>query len=189
MSKSARALKPEEYIEPYRAELEIFAVSQMGLLLRQKVDPEDIVQDTFISAITNWDKFRGNPDIPDMLAAWLKSILVNEVRENYRRYTTLGRDMKREMSLVSGPGSSSAGIDALAQSDQPPYDSVLLRERLEKLRTALRTLPLDEQQAIKSRYINQLKIKEIAERLQMSEKMVSDRVFRALTKLLKIMRA
>ncbi len=48
-----------EYIEPFRIELELLAASQMGLLLRQKVDPQDIAQEAIISAVANWDTFRG----------------------------------------------------------------------------------------------------------------------------------
>ena len=177
-----------EYIEPFRIELELLATSQMGLLLRQKIDPEDIAQETIISAVSNWNLFRNDPDSNEQLWAWLKTILINEIRENYRRYTTLSRDMNREMSLVSDPSQSCAGINAYAQSDvASPQDMALRRERLEKLRSALRTLPVDEQQAVVGRYINQMKIKEIAELLQMSEKMASDRVFRGLNKLLEIM--
>jgi len=180
--------RAEDYVNPWRAELEILAATQMGSALRQKVSPEDVAQEAIIKAVLGWDSFLGDPEETILLRAWLRTILVHEVRESYRRFSTQGRDIHREMSLMIDPDKSCAGMDAYAQgSAADPQDMALRRERFEKLRSALRTLPPDEEQAVVARYLNQMKIKDIAELLQVTEKMASDRVFRGLAKLLKSM--
>lgn len=185
---STNRRSPIDYIEPWRAELQVLAASQMGPRLQQKVGPEDVVQDAIINALAAWPTFRGDPEDFKAVGVWLRKIVVNEVYENYRRYSTQVRDMNREIALLSNSEKSCAGIDAYAHGDlASPQDRVLRRERFEKLNKALAQLPPDEAQAVISRYINRLKIREIAELLEMTEKMASDRVFKGIAALLKIM--
>lgn len=177
------------FLEPWHGELALLAETRMGPALQKRVDPQDVAQDSLVKALESWEKFRGNPEHSRELAGWLRQIVVNEVVNCYRYHSSQGRDIKREMNLLSNPDTSCQGVDAyIACLDSGPQESVLRRERAEKLNEALDALPEDERVAVVSRYFNKMKIKEITKLLSgidpgMTEKMASDRVFRGLKKL------
>lgn len=181
-------MSPIDHIEPWRAQLLKLAEYHMGPRLRQKLGAEDVVQDAIIHALNAWSNFRGNPEHRHELGAWLRKILVNEVLENYRRFSTLGRDFHREMSLLADAEKSYVRLGQAAQASMvSPPDYVMRQERSEQLHRALARLPCDQAHAVAARYFDCLKIREIAERLRMTDKMAADRVGRGLSALMKIM--
>jgi len=64
-------------LEPYRTYLTILARVQIGKQLRGKVDPADVVQETFLEVHRRIAHFRG--DSPPRFLAWLRSILATRL--------------------------------------------------------------------------------------------------------------
>jgi RNA polymerase sigma-70 factor (ECF subfamily) len=58
-------------LEHYRKYLRLVARSRIGLAMRIKVDPSDLVQETFLKAHRDFAGFRGHGE--DELVAWLQA--------------------------------------------------------------------------------------------------------------------
>src|SRR6516162_1982032 len=84
-----------QLLELYRAYLTLLARLQISRRLQSKVDPADMVQETFLKAYRGFDQFRGTTE-PE-LAAWLRQILALNVANLVRHYCgTQGRDVRLE---------------------------------------------------------------------------------------------
>src|SRR5881227_3052651 len=79
-------------LELYRNYLALLARLQIGRRLQGKVDPADLVQETFLEAHRDFAQFRGSTDVE--FAAWLRRILVRNLANLLRSfYGTQGRDI------------------------------------------------------------------------------------------------
>ncbi len=66
---------------------------QLGAKLRGKVDPGDIVQETFLEAHRQFPQFRGTTERE--VLAWLRRILAGQLALTMRRFLgTRGRDVR-----------------------------------------------------------------------------------------------
>jgi RNA polymerase sigma-70 factor (ECF subfamily) len=70
-------------LELYRNYLDLFARSQITRAPRVRVNPSDLVQETFLKACRHFPKFRGSSKAE--LLAWLRRILINELLRTGRR--------------------------------------------------------------------------------------------------------
>src|SRR5438105_6875984 len=87
-----------ELLELYRNYLALLARLQIGRRLQGKVDPADLVQETFLEAHRDFAQFRGSTDVE--FAAWLRRILVRNLANLLRSfYGTQGRDIRLEREL------------------------------------------------------------------------------------------
>ena len=85
-------------LEAHRDYLTILARMQIGQRLQGKVDPTDVVQETFLHAVRDAAQFRGSSDRE--LAAWLRQLLAARLADLVRRYCgTQGRDVRLEQAL------------------------------------------------------------------------------------------
>src|SRR5262245_47471701 len=73
-----------QLLEQYRDYLELLARLQIGRRFQGKVDPSDLVQETFLAAYRNFARFRGTTDAE--LAAWLREILAGRLAKLVRHY-------------------------------------------------------------------------------------------------------
>src|SRR5260221_14072587 len=71
-------------LESYSKYLTLLARVQIGRRLQGKLDPADVVQETFLSAHRQIDQFRGSSE--GELAAWLRTILAGQISRMFRRY-------------------------------------------------------------------------------------------------------
>jgi RNA polymerase sigma-70 factor (ECF subfamily) len=85
-------------LEAHRDYLTVLARLQIGQRLQGKVDPTDVVQETFLHAVRDVAQFRGSSD--QELAAWLRQLLAARLADLVRRYCgTQGRDVRLERAL------------------------------------------------------------------------------------------
>ena len=85
-------------LELYRNYLLLLARTQVDLHLRGRVNPSDVVQETFLRACRSFGRFRGTTE--QELIVWLRRILVNELaRTVERQMGAQKRDVRREVSL------------------------------------------------------------------------------------------
>lgn len=122
-------------------------------LLRRRDDADDIVQDTFASALTSLDALRD----PSMLRSWLLGIAVHRVRRRHRRQAFL-----RMLGLDRGLDDASLAL--VAARDLTPEMSA----ELSLVEGALSTIAADERFAWMLRYVEGEKLEDVAAVLEVS---------------------
>lgn len=125
-----------------KAAVEIFARFSQRLIalasrrisgsLRQKVDPEDLVQSAFKSF------FRAHEgaavQVQDWHSLWslLATITLRKAGHQLRRFQTEKRDVRKEVSGIANDHESRPGIEALAR-EPTPAEATILQETVEFL--------------------------------------------------------
>ena len=84
--------------EKFRPYLRLMAQSNLGEVLKKKVDAFDVVQQTLLQAHRDRDDFRGQNEA--QLAAWLKQILRNRILDMNRHWHGQKRDVSRDADLA-----------------------------------------------------------------------------------------
>jgi RNA polymerase sigma-70 factor (ECF subfamily) len=151
--------------ERYRDYLLLLARVQFAPMLRGKLDPSDIVQQTLLQAHRKRDQFRGRTEAEQ--AAWLRAILANALADAARKYGhgVLGRERSLEASLED----SSRRLERWLEDGQPsPGQGMDRHEQLLCLAEALARLPEDHRRAIELRHLQGLSVAEIGQQMSRS---------------------
>jgi RNA polymerase sigma-70 factor (ECF subfamily) len=149
-------------LEPYRQYLHLLASLHLDGPLRGRVEPADIVQQTFLRACTTFDTLRSRE--PGVVAAWLRTILARTLADNLRDMERARRDFHRERSLEAALEQSSSELAGLLAADQSsPSEKAVLNEQLLDLAEALTVLPDDMRRAVVAKHCQGKSLLEIAE--------------------------
>src|SRR5260370_22819868 len=85
-------------LELYRNYLRLLARLEIGRRLQGKLDASDLVQETFLEAHRNFNRFPGT--VEPQFVAWLRQILAAKVANLVRHYfATQARDVRVEEEL------------------------------------------------------------------------------------------
>src|SRR5262249_7948754 len=99
-------------LELYRNYLSLLARVEIGRRLQSKVDPGDLVQDTFLEAQRDFAQFQGTTE--KELAGWLRQILISNLLNLVRHYLgTQQRDVRLERALAADVDSSSQMLEKM----------------------------------------------------------------------------
>jgi hypothetical protein len=99
-----------QLLELYRDYLALLVRLQIGRRLQGKVDPLDVVQDTFLSAHQKFAQFRGTTEAE--LIGWLRQIMASRMADVMRRYHgAQRRDVRLERELAVELDESSRVLD------------------------------------------------------------------------------
>lgn len=160
---------------------------QIGRRLQSKVDPADLVQDTFLKAHRNFSQFRGSTE--SELVGWLRQILASLLANVVRHYYgTKARDVRLEQELVSDLAQSSQEWTlALAARQSSPSQRAARREEAVLLANALGKLAPDYSEVIVLRHLQGFSFAEVAERMGRSIDSVEKLWIRALGQLRKLL--
>lgn len=152
-------------LESHRSYLLLLARLEVGRHLRVKVDPADVVQDTFLEASRGFARFRGRDEVE--FAVWLRQILASSLSHLVRRYLgTEARDLRLERSLAQNLDQSSRSIDrGLVAMQSSPSQRASRREQALILADALERLPPDYREVIVLRHLEGLTFPSVAERM------------------------
>jgi RNA polymerase sigma-70 factor (ECF subfamily) len=138
-------------------------------------DAEDIVQDTFLKAIDNIDKFREQ----SAFSTWLYSIGLNEARAHLaRQKSTDLKPIEEYLPTRSAEEIHSANDHALFDW-RDPHVELEDRELREVIDRVIAQLPFKYKEAFLLRYFEDLSIKEIAGIINESVASTKSRVLRA----------
>src|SRR5579884_2231459 len=84
-------------LDLYRNYLRLQARTLIGSALRVRLDPSDLVQETFLEAHRDFGQFAGTTEAE--LVAWLRQVLVRNLADQAKRHQSQRRDLGREESL------------------------------------------------------------------------------------------
>jgi RNA polymerase sigma-70 factor, ECF subfamily len=167
----------------YRSYLKVLASAQIHQRLREKADPSDLVQETFLEAHKQIETFRGSSNAE--FAGWLRGILAHLLARHVRRYLgTHQRDIRMERSLALELDQASGAFAAsLVAKTNSPSEILMETESVLELATAMEQLPEDYRMAIVLRNIQGLPFAEVAMQMNRSVDSVEKLWVRGLAKL------
>ncbi|MBI4601972.1 MAG: sigma-70 family RNA polymerase sigma factor [Planctomycetes bacterium] len=156
----------DEVARRHRERLRAFAGSRLGPEVQGRIEPDDVVQETFAWALRSLGRLRWRGE--EAFAGWLftiaKRVILKEVaRGACRPVLSLDRDP--------------------AGRDPSPSKALRRGERFERLEGALRGLSPEHRRVIELARLEGVPVREIARRLGRSPDAVSQLLRRALAKL------
>jgi RNA polymerase sigma-70 factor (ECF subfamily) len=168
----------------YRSYLRLLADLQFPAQLRRKVDPSDIVQETFVRACANAAQFRGNTEAEQI--AWLRTILTNVLLDETKKYGASKRNLQLDRSLQSSVDGSAAQLEGMvaAQVASPSEHAVRIEQVL-RLADAMEQLTDGERQAVQMHHLQGKPLAEIATALGRTKPAVASLLYRSMNKLRK----
>lgn len=148
--------------------------------MKKKIEPEDILQEASIEAVpllpqtdlSSWDPLH-----------WLFQICERKIIDAHRRhFASQKRDAGREAALPAG--SEAAGLaNLLAASMTTPSQAFSRDQRQLRMMAALETLPAEQREGLRLRYLVGLPSKEIAQKFGKSDGATRVMISRALSRL------
>lgn len=151
-------------LESYRNYLMLVAQVRVGQKLQTKVDPADIVQETFLRASAGFKTFRGQNETE--LLAWLRKILASRLYDLRRRFYGAGcRDVAQEVRLQKELDNSSEVAAALMAPGSSPSQRASHREWAVIVSDRLAELPEHYRQVILLHHFQQLALGEVARQM------------------------
>jgi RNA polymerase sigma-70 factor, ECF subfamily len=172
-------------LEVYRRYLLRLAIHKLNPAIRAKIDPSDLVQDTFLGAVRHFPRFQGTTE-PELLG-WLRRILCNNVANLTRYFEAEKRQVIREISLERAAAGDLLH-DAVKQSE-PPSRKVEDHEQSEQLEKALGRLPEHHRQVLLLHVSEEWTFAQIAEKLDSTAEAVRKLCKRAAEELMKLLKA
>jgi RNA polymerase sigma-70 factor (ECF subfamily) len=151
-------------LDLYRNYLRLVARSLISQALRVRVDPSDLVQETFLKAGREFNQFVGEGE-PEFVA-WLRQILSRSLLDQAKHHQRQTRDLRRQESLETLLQRPDRGIhDALASLGASPSSHAIRRERAVLIADALAELPPDYREVFLLRAVEHVPLAEIATRM------------------------
>jgi RNA polymerase sigma-70 factor (ECF subfamily) len=172
--------------ERYRKLLKlVLRMTQLDPRLRRRFDSSDLVQEALLKAIKAKDQCRGPSDGERI--AWLKQILKNVAHDLLDREIAGKRDPDREQSIQALAAKSSFRLDAMLPDDKQssPSERLMREEELVRLAEAMDDMSDEWQDVILLRCFHDLSVKEVATRLDKSDKAVAGLYLRGIHRLRK----
>ena len=140
---------------------------------QNKSTAEEIVHDTFTSALNSIEKYRGE----SKFYTWLCSIAHHKVTDFYRRQA---RHLRRGQLSI---GISAIESEQIREREQPVYGRAENEERRQLVEKAILSLPLDYRQVLMYKYVEEMPVSEISQVMHRSPRSVEGLLARARQKL------
>lgn len=158
---------------------------RMNDLVRSRVDPSDVIQESFIEATKRLSDFIQKPDVP--FYVWLRSLAVQKLAQLHRFHIgTQARSVAMDVSIVDHSFSNSASsvlASYLVATLSTPSAAAMEEEQRVKIQAAILELDPTDQEMIFLRHFEELSNLEIASVLGLKPTAASNRYVRALEKL------
>jgi RNA polymerase sigma-70 factor (ECF subfamily) len=170
-------------LDRYCNYLTLLARLQIGRRLQGKIDPSDVVQETFLQAHSKFAQFQGRTEAE--LVGWLRQVLSSRMAKLVRHYWgTQGRDVRLEQELAHDLDRSSSALGLfLISGAESPSQEAARREQAVVLADALERLPDHYREIILLHEFQDLSFPEVGERMGRSVDSVKNLWTRALTQL------
>ena len=162
---------------------------RMDVRVQSRVDPSDVVQDTYVEATRRFSDFAKDPKMDFFL--WLRFLTIQKLIQIHRFHLgAQARDAGREISINRSPAPQATSAVLAAQllgSLTSPTRAAVRQEDEALLEKALNEMDEIDREVLVLRHFERLSVNETAQVLNLSESGASSRYFRALGKLKKIM--
>jgi len=152
-----------DFIIEHQEQLRAFLERRTGGHLLGKIEVDDLLQEVLTDAVQQVEQ-RGFT--PDAALPWLYSLCERKIIDAHRR---LFGAQKRAASREAKLGSSVALEELLIASMTTPSAAFSRNEKELRMLAALESLPEDQQEALRLRYLQGMASKEIAESLGKSD--------------------
>jgi RNA polymerase sigma-70 factor (ECF subfamily) len=175
-------------LEEFRPRLRRMVALRLDPRLHGRIDPSDVIQETYLEASARLAEYNQKPTMPFFL--WLRFLAGQKLVTLHRHH--LGRQMRdagRELSLYRGrlPEASSAALAAqLLGRESRPSEAAVRAELKIRLQEALNTMDPVDREILALRHFEQLSLAETAEVLKITESGACRRHLRALKRLKEI---
>ena len=170
-----------EFVEANRPALLAFLNARIGSHLAKKTEPDDILQDACLEAVRSLDK--APLDTWDPLH-WLFQICERKIIDAHRRhFASQKRDASREAAVGDGSEDGGGLANLLAASMTTASEAFSRDQRQLRVLAAIDTLPEDQREALRLRYLVGLPSKEIAQKLGKTDGAVRVMLSRSLGRL------
>jgi RNA polymerase sigma-70 factor (ECF subfamily) len=157
--------------------------------LRGRVDPSDVLQDSFMDASQRLPHFVQAPSVPFFV--WLRQVAIQRLVEVHRRHLgaekrSAHRERSVETTLQSNATSASLAFQLVSRLASP--SDVLARNELTaQLHTALNSMDPIDREVLALRHFEELSNDETAAALGLQKSAASNRYVRALARLKKVL--
>ncbi len=152
----------DELFEPLRPRLLASIRTKLSPAIRQRIDPEDVLQDTYVRGLHSLSRFKWQGE--ESFSRWLQAI-ASHVALDVVRYEGRRPALRLERDIQDDAASPSRGLRR--------------QERQERLMKALRTLSPDHQTVLELSRMEGQSIRKIADQMERSESAVKNLLLRA----------
>ena len=174
-----------EIFQEYRPRLRRMVELRLDRRLQGRVDPSDILQETFIDIADRAQEYAARTDMSFFL--WLRMATSQKLLEVHRRHLgTQQRDAAREISIFQIPVpdvSSELLASQLLGRMSSASHAAIRAEQQAKLQEILKLLEPIDREILALRHFEELSNGEIAQLLGLSKTAASNRYIRALKRL------
>lgn len=171
-----------QFIQGNQPALLAFIHKRVGKHLLKKIEPDDILQEVSVEALRAFDKVEIGDREP---LNWLFHISERKIIDAHRRFfSSQKRDASREAAIGAEGSQAGAGLaNLLAASMTTPSQAFSRDQKQLRMLAALDTLPDEQREALRLRYLIGLPSKEIAQKLGKSDGAVRVMLSRGLSRL------
>ncbi|MFK8115022.1 MAG: sigma-70 family RNA polymerase sigma factor [Rubripirellula sp.] len=169
----------------FRPRLKKMIALRMDARLNGRVDPSDVLQETFFDYVNRAKDYSANEDMPFFL--WVRMITGQKLLEIHRRHLKVqARDVSREISYHGGviaDASASHIAEQLVGQLSSPSSAMRRLERQMQLQKVLMNLSNTDREILGLRHFEELSNRDTALLLGVNENAASNRYVRALERL------
>jgi RNA polymerase sigma-70 factor (ECF subfamily) len=169
-----------QFLERYRGYLKRMVTVRLDRWLAARIDPSDVVQEILVEAAKRLDAYLRDRPLP--FYGWLRGLAVERVIDTRRRHVTNRCwSVNLEHRALDLPDASADQlVRRLFSADTSQGNHLLRKERHERLRAALASLPQRDREVVVMRHLEQCSTAEIAAMLEIRVPAVKSRLLRAL---------
>lgn len=145
-----------------------FTIRKIGVDWQGKIDPEDVLQEAYISVVESIHTFTWQGE--DSFYHWVARIIDHRFLDQVRALRRKKRDAAREVALDASRASRHGAMLDRLMPDLSTASRVMRREdAIAAMLTCMAKLPEDYRQALQRIYLNEEPIKDVARDMNRTE--------------------
>ncbi|MEZ6034463.1 MAG: sigma-70 family RNA polymerase sigma factor [Planctomycetaceae bacterium] len=158
--------------------IRVAAKRHLDRFLQRRCDASDVVQMTCMDAHAALPSFRGR-SYPELLC-WLQTILERNIWKIREEHMGMKRDVRRETRIEDSLSGLSFVWTSAGQGESSPASKLIVGEAALCVAAALEQLPAEFRSVLEMRFLEGMKLAEIASRQDVSLGCVAGRLRRGL---------